>query len=149
MDNDVNRGKILNRERKKQIIDFSSLQFGTITPTDIDGYIEYHNKGFVFFEYKLQDAEMPKGQALALKNIVDAIQRGGREAVLFLCRHDVIDTEKDIVAGEAKVIKSYRNGNWIKQDGSKTAREMTELFIDWIDRKEVNRERISRGKAYY
>ena len=50
------------RERAKQIIDFTGLQWDTITPTDIDGLIEYKNKAMVFMEFKHNDAQMPKGQ---------------------------------------------------------------------------------------
>ena len=44
-----NRGVIQNRDRKKQIIDFSGLKYGKITPTDIDGLIEYKDKAMMFF----------------------------------------------------------------------------------------------------
>jgi len=40
------RGKIEHRDRARQIRDFSNLRYGNITPTDIDGLIEYQNKCF-------------------------------------------------------------------------------------------------------
>ena len=45
--NDETRGKIRNVCYAEQIIDFSSLCFGTITPTNIDGYMDFWGKGHV------------------------------------------------------------------------------------------------------
>ena len=36
---DLDRGKIRNRECAGQLKDFSGLRFGKITPTDIDGFV--------------------------------------------------------------------------------------------------------------
>ena len=44
------RGVITNRARARQIRDFSGLQIGTITPTDLDGLIEFHDECFIFCE---------------------------------------------------------------------------------------------------
>lgn len=44
-----NRGKIQNEEFARRIIDFSGMRYGNITPTDIDGVIEYHDTRVVFF----------------------------------------------------------------------------------------------------
>ena len=52
---------IQNRSRARQIIDFSGIKYGNITPTDIDGGFEKQNEVFVFFEMKYGDAEMPTG----------------------------------------------------------------------------------------
>lgn len=65
------RGKIENRNRARQIIDFSGLQYGKITPTDIDGLIEYHDKAILLLEFKYADAEMPRGQKVALERMCD------------------------------------------------------------------------------
>jgi hypothetical protein len=42
------RGVIQNVGRKQQINDFSELRFGNITPTDMDGCIEYKDKAYIF-----------------------------------------------------------------------------------------------------
>ena len=68
---DDNRGAIQFRERRKQIIDFSGLRVGNITPTDCDGLIEYHNKAYILFEIKHRDAKVPEGQLKALVRSVD------------------------------------------------------------------------------
>ena len=134
---DVNRGIIQHRDRARQIIDFSSLRFRKITPTDMDGLIEYRNKGFIFFEYKYQNAKMPDGQKLALERMVDAIQEGGKEAVLFLCSHNVEDTRQDVDAASALVVATYYRGKWTKCNGTKTALDRAISFVKWIEDKAV------------
>ena len=107
---DANRGKIQNRLRSQQIIDFSGIRYKNITPTDIDGFFEKAGKAFVFYEYKLQGAEIPKGQELALTRIVDGLSVAGKTAVLFICRHNEINPVNDIKAANAIVEKIYWQG---------------------------------------
>ena len=64
------RGVINNIQRAQQINDFSNLLYGKITPTDIDGMIEYRGKLYIFFEIKYKDKDMPFGQRLALERLV-------------------------------------------------------------------------------
>ena len=128
-----NRGKIHNRERGRQIIDFSEIRYGNITPTDLDGFFEKGNKIFVFYEYKLGDAEMPKGQMLALTRIVDGLNNAGKTAVLFLCRHEEYDTDKDIEGGEAIVDQVYWRNHWYKGKGY-TVKEQTDKYMKWAEK---------------
>ena len=65
------RGKIYNVKRAGQLRDFSGLRFGTITPTDIDGFIDFRNKLHIYIEAKYEDTELPYGQRLALQRICD------------------------------------------------------------------------------
>ena len=127
---DDNREKIHNRERGKQIIDFSGIRYGNITPTDLDGFFEKGNKIFVFYEYKLPNAEMPKGQRLALMRVVDGLSTAGKEAVLFLCRHETYSPDADIQGDKAIVEKIYWRGSWYQGKGL-NAREQTDRFIKW------------------
>ena len=128
---DENRGKIQNKERAKQLIDFSGVRYGNITPTDIDGFFEKADKAFVFYEYKLSGVEMPRGQELALTRIVDGLSTAGKEAVLFLCNHDESNPENDIQAANALVEKIYWHGKW--HEGSRiTVKQQTDKFMQWV-----------------
>ena len=135
--NDENRGEIQFRKRAKQIIDFKDIRYGKITPTDIDGFFEHADKMFVFYEFKLDDAEVPAGQKLALERIVDGLSSAGKEAVLFLCRHNIKDTEKDIKAADTLVDKIYYNGKWHKKDKG-TAKEWTDKFVRYVEGRDMN-----------
>ncbi len=131
--NDTNRGQIQNRERARQIIDFSGIRYGNITPTDLDGFFEKGNKTFVFYEYKLPDADMPRGQELALTRLVDGLSAAGKTAVLFLCRHNEFDPEKDVKAAKAVVEAIYWRNQWHKGNNL-TVKEETDRFMNWADK---------------
>lgn len=121
---------IQNRSRARQIIDFSGIKYGNITPTDIDGGFEKQNEVFVFFEMKYGDAEMPTGQKLFLTRLVDICDTAGKKAVLFLCHHNVWNTEKDVIAAESTVTDIYFRGRWSKAKGE-TLKVMTDRFMAW------------------
>ena len=129
---DDNRGKIQNRERARQIIDFSGIRYGNITPTDLDGFFEKGNKTFVFYEYKLPEAEMPNGQRLALMRLVDGLSTAGKSAVLFLCRHNEYNPKADVKAEQAIVEAIYWNKVWHK-GSNLTVKEQTDRFMKWAD----------------
>lgn len=113
-------GKIHSRNRAKQIIDFSGLRYnspstkGDITPTDIDGFIEYDNKCFIFVEIKLKGNPLPYGQQLALKRLVNDCSK---PSILFIAEHNVESPHNDINAAECIVRKYYRAGKWGNWNG--------------------------------
>lgn len=125
-----NRGTIQNRERARQIIDYNGIRYGNITPTDIDVFFEKANEAFVFYEMKYADAQMPKGQEMAMTRLVDNLRKAGKKAVLFLCRHDVENPTQDIDAASTDVISVYFNGEWSAVHGVKL-KEMTDRFMKW------------------
>ena len=125
-----NRGIIQNRERARQIIDFSGIRYGNITPTDMDGRFEKQNEAFVFFEMKYGDAEMPRGQKIAFERLVDNLTNAGKKAVLFLCRHYVEDANKDVNALETTVDSIYWNGEWHRSKGE-TLKNLCDRFMEW------------------
>lgn len=126
------RGKIENRNIARQIIDFSGIQYGKITPTDIDGLIEYHDKAIVLLEFKYADAELPRGQRVALERMCDCFRRANKEATVLVCEHFVKDCTKDIIARNAIVREVYYKGNWYN-DGKSTVKERVDRFIQFVD----------------
>ena len=126
-----NRGSIQFRERKKQIIDFSGLRIGNITPTDCDGLIEYHGKAYILLELKRRGVEVPKGQLLALKRAVDDWQRAQKFATLIIAEHDVDNPNTDIDAASCHVREFYFKGN--KKTGDYTVKALIDRFISFVD----------------
>ena len=122
---------VKHRERAKQIIDFTGLQWDTITPTDIDGLIEYKNKAMVFIEFKYNDAQMPKGQELALQWLADDSQKVGKEATVLECIHFVGDCNDDVIAADAIVRRIYYKGKWY-DDGKSTVKDKINSFISYV-----------------
>lgn len=104
------RGVIQNREYKQQIADFSGLRFGKITPTDLDAFMDFGNKLFVFVEAKYGGADLPYGQRLALERLCDACHAPpSRSAVAFIVSH----TSKGDIDFASTVVTRYRwEGKW-------------------------------------
>lgn len=112
-----NRGAIQYRERAKQIIDFSGLRYGNITPTDIDGYIDFHNQLTILMEFKYGNAKLPYGQKLAYQRMIDDIENSGKPAYLLVCSHNIENWQKDIPAAYTYVKGIYYKKNWYVGNG--------------------------------
>lgn len=108
----VERGAIRNREAATQIRDFSSLRWGKITPTDIDGFVDFGDRLFVIVECKFAGNEVPRGQLLALSRLTDACHCPPRRiCVAVIVEHDV-KLGSDVDYAQTKV-RTYRlNGEW-------------------------------------
>lgn len=126
MQND--RGTINNRDRGRQIRDYSGLKYGNITPTDIDGFLDFHNKIFIFFELKYGDAELPIGQRLALERLCDAT---GVEVIsyAFIAKH-YHPVEEDIDAARAVVTKIRHRGLWTTPKQERTLKQHIDEILN-------------------
>lgn len=105
------RGVINNRDFKTQVADMSGLTFGKITPTDLDAFMDFNNKLFVFVEAKHGASQMPYGQQLAIERLCDAChQPPNRYAVAFVTSHN---TRGDIDFANTTVTKYRWGGKWL------------------------------------
>lgn len=121
------RGVIQHRDRARQLVSFADLRVGnTITPTDIDGLIEYHAKAFFFFELKHTDAALPYGQQLALERLCDAVAIVKPLTALVIARH-AIPVEEDVDASKCIVERIRFQGKWHATRTSPTLRSV----VDW------------------
>jgi len=77
-----------------------------IIPTDIDGFIDYGGKVFVYFEAKLIGAPVRRGQRLALENVVKSHDTAGNRSSAIIFRHDTTPSEI-VVASTQFVDESY------------------------------------------
>lgn len=127
------RGVIENRERRRQIVDYSGMSYGTITPTDIDGVIEYRNMAFVYIELKHGDDKVPRGQELYIERQVDVCRAGGKQAVAMVAEHDVDDPQDDVDAAACKVRRIYYDGEWFDDGLKRTLREAVDSFIGFVE----------------
>lgn len=126
----VNRGKILNRDRARQIKDFTGLRFGNITPTDIDGMIEYHDKGYIFIELKLGDTPILFGQRLALERLTDDLSRASKPTICIIAKHNSVNNDEDIDVANA-VVSEYRlNGIWHIPQLIFTVRHLIDMHLN-------------------
>lgn len=123
------RGKIINRERAKQLRDYSGLKYGKITPTDIDGFIDFGNKAFVFLELKLEGTKLPYGQRLALERIGDTIEEAGKECLVVVAEHNT-SLNRDIDVANCKVILKRQNKQWFQSVNSQIS--VKEIIDDFL-----------------
>ena len=123
----IERGKIRNENYAKQLRDFSGLRYGNITPTDIDVFMEFGDKDFVFVEAKYGKADLPLGQKLALERLVDCVGETHRQSLLIIAYHNV--PYSDYVDIAKCGVKEYRsNHQWRKPKNNITVREMIDKF---------------------
>ena len=134
---DNKRGLILNRERAKQIIDYSGIKFDRkISPTDIDGLVEYDNKAYVLMEFKYRGNTMPYGQSLAMTRMIDDFTAQGKESAFLVCEHNVTNPEEDIDAAKATVREVYYEGKWGKPNtGFSNVKTFVDQFIRHVKNK--------------
>ena len=128
------RGKIYNRERAQQLRDFSGLRFGNITPTDIDGYVEFNDTLFIWIEGKSRGNDLPYGQKLALTRMCQIIHGTTnhwgkvRTAVVIVVEYDT-PADQDIDYAQAGVACVFYDGKWIEPSQPVTLRQEIENLL--------------------
>jgi len=120
-------GMIRNRTHTGQITDFSGLSFGKLRPTDIDAFLDFGGKVFVFIETKYKDAPLPLGQRIAYENLANACAQAGRKAFVLVASHE---TDGDIPLATLPVVEIYFAGQWFvppAEDGPLSVRDAVTL----------------------
>jgi hypothetical protein len=132
----MQRGEIRNRKAASRLRDFRGLCWGTISPTDIDAFIDFHGRLFVFVECKRKDVAMPIGQQLALERLVDACHAPPqRYSVGFFVYYESENEEDDIQFADTLVRKWRWNGKWKGVCERITLREAIERVLAWVEKK--------------
>lgn len=121
--NSGTRGRIRNPERAAQLRDFSALRYGNITPTDVDGLLEFSDKLYVFLEFKLGGAPMDYGQRLCFERVCDALATAEKIFVAIVAEHDT-PIGQQIDCAQAKVRSYYQDGQWNAMYGDLTVIDM-------------------------
>ena len=127
-------GLIKFAKRNSQIIDFVGLNRRRgITPTDIDGFIDYGGNAFVYFDAKVEGVPVSVGQRRAYENIVNSHRKAGNRAVAFIFRHNT-PHEESVIASEGIVDEVYTTAGWRKnQDGQTVIELIEEIEKVWSD----------------
>lgn len=121
------RGAIYNTGRAAQLKDYTGLRFGNITPTDLDGYIDYQDRLWVVMEFKYGDNEMPYGQRLAVTRLCQDLSRV-KPTLGILASHYHPSSEQ-IDCAQAHVVEVWYDGKWWKPQEQATARAVVQDFI--------------------
>lgn len=128
---------IHTRNRAKQIYDYTGLDYGKCSPTDIDGLVEMGNKGYIIIELKRPNAKFPTGQRLALERMIDDFVKVGKTAVLILAENAVDNADLDVVVADCRVLKEY-DGTWHDARHSTVRDVVYELFYSRKEKETLN-----------
>lgn len=120
---------IRNRARSRQIIDFKGLEYGSITPTDIDALIEYNNRAYVIVETKIGDTKLPDGQRIALERLTRDLSNQGKPTICIIAEHNIKDPEQDIILAETRA-RSYKHKQNPWQKCAVTVKQLIDNFLD-------------------
>lgn len=118
------RGEQSNLDLAAMKRDYTQLRWRNITPTDMDGYVEFGGELFVFFDLKSKGATILYGQELSFTRLVDSLKT---RAVFIVADHDTPFGE-EILADKAVVTRWYERGQWHTPSTTTTLLE----FIDGI-----------------
>lgn len=124
--------EIRNAEYRKQSILFSGLQWGGISPTDIDGFLDYKGRAFVWFEIKYDRASLKRGQELAYERLADACEKAGVKTLIIFAHH-MVRAPGDVYAAELPVKAIRFQGGWIQMQTPHTVRDVFDRFLKWVD----------------
>lgn len=132
----INRGVIRCRDHSTQVIDYSGLRYGKITPTNIDGGVDFGGKAFVYLEYKYGDAPLPRGQELHLERLIANLRV---PALAIVATHDEGPGEPcplcgareapDIDGANCTVVRKYRPSGWLTLAITRTVGEEIDSFL--------------------
>jgi hypothetical protein len=133
MEQPTQRGNIKHKARAQQINSFSGLlRRRNITPTDIDGLIDYNGKAFIILEGKYGDAEIPKGQRMALEHLANAMVDGNKQVTVIVFRHNINDVNEDVKVSEQSVTQVYFKRKWFTIT-TKNVLEVIDKFEKYCD----------------
>lgn len=131
------RGIIQNRARKQQIADMSGLRFHKITPTDLDGFLDFDNRLFVFIEGKFIATPVLLGQQIAIDRLCDACNNPpNRFAIAIIADHSH-PSDEDIDFAHMTVRAWRFRGQWRKPmvQGT-TVRQAIDRMVAYVENKQ-------------
>lgn len=126
------RGVYQNANRGRQLLRFDGFQYGTITPTDIDAVIEYHDQIWVLFEAKLIGKAVPNGQRTLLERGIHDAVKAKKHGIALIVEHSVNDPNKDIILKDCMVREVYTTEDmrWRPPKWTINAKDMTDAYIN-------------------
>jgi len=124
---DVERGEIRTPEYALQVRDFTGLRYGKITPTDIDGFIDFDNKLFIFLEPKYKGKGVDRGQELALERLCDACRKAGVRSVVIVADHEASPPAP--IPCAACVVRVIYDGTWRPPNFPITVRKAIDYLL--------------------
>lgn len=111
---------------------FDGLQLDSnVTPMDLDGLIEYHDRKIMLFEVKLGKTPVPYGEKTALERMVNNFYKAGKDAIAVVAEHQVFDTKEDVIVKDCLVRELYygKEKYWRAPKRMMTVEMLTNSFL--------------------
>lgn len=141
------RGVIQNRARKQQIADMSGLRFNKITPTDLDGFIDFDNRLFVFIEGKFIATPVLYGQGLSIDRLCDACHTPPKRYAFAIIADHHHPTSEDIDFAQMTVRTIRQNQRWTQpMQRTLTVRQAIDRMVAFVENKQ-GRPLYQKGAA--
>lgn len=103
---------INDRDKIKQVIDFTGVQNGNMHPSDIDAVLEFDDQILILIEVKFKGSLIPTGQRLLLERICDSWHDAVKKGIVLKVEHNYRNTKKNIPLNECFVTEFYYNKMW-------------------------------------
>lgn len=103
---------INDRDKIKQVIDFTGVQNGNMHPSDIDAVLEFDDQILILIEVKFKGSPIPTGQRLLLERICDSWHDSVKKGIVLKVEHNYKNTKKNIPLNECFVTEFYYNKMW-------------------------------------
>ena len=125
------RGSYNHVNMGKQLLRFDGISFGNVTPMDIDGLIEWHDKKRVLLEIKRKGVYVLGGERLALERMVNDFQTAGKESLAIIADHTVFNTNEDVKVEDCIVREIYhsKEKKWRAPKRMMTVRTILDSFL--------------------
>lgn len=130
------RGVIYNRDKKRRLMTFEGLQFGNITPTDIDAFIDFGGKVYVVIEAKGVGVPVPTGQRIALERLLHKLGEPPSKAIVVIADTPDGAMEDDVDLGQccAREVWHLKDCKLMRsQIDSDTVRDVIDKFKFWAE----------------
>lgn len=138
------RGVIYNRDKKRRLMTFEGLQFGNITPTDIDAFLDFGGKVYVVIEAKGVGVPVPTGQRIALDRLLFKLAEPPSKAIVVIADTPDGEIEDDVDLGRccAREVWHIKDSKLVRSpiDGD-TVRDVVDKFKNWAE----SQHRFIRG----
>lgn len=127
--------------RAKQLIDFSSLCWGKVHPSDIDAVLEFGGKKLVLIELKTKGKDVDLGQRILLERLAKNWKSTeGNEAIVIYAEHEQFDTNEVVDLGKATVKSVYWNSQNYEFNHPRTVQSMVYGFAEKEIKERLDKE---------
>ena len=103
--------KINHPDYLKQIHNLTGIvRMRGITPTDIDGLIDYGGRAFIYLEGKVLGVDLLKGQKMAIENLVKSHWKAGHPSIAIIYVH-TNHSDQEVMVHDCDVWKVFGKTN--------------------------------------